>query len=240
MPIRGGSPPPQGGGKKKFRSGSPPPRSQAWDDDSDNESMPSRSKERGRRKRKGDRRTVVTPLEIPSRAGSSRADGRSSNRRLVSPRATNWDDLSDTEDERSRQPRRDGRSGRKDDRGSRSGRKEGGDGLNWQQAADWKKTARSSKKRRAVKLEPRQKEDDDRVAQAVLQHHFHQAHAMHEATLMDEEHRKRFHSHRMVFMVGALLLLLPLASLSVFTGALILAFPVPGIIYGGICAAAAW
>ena len=58
--------------------------------------------------------------------------------------------------------------------------------------------------------------------------------------LMDEEHRKRFHSHRMVFMVGALLLLLPLASLSVFTGALILAFPVPGIIYGGICAAAAW
>jgi len=240
MPIRGGSPPPPGRGKKKFRSHSPPPKPQASAEDGDDESMPSQSRKGGRQKRNGDRRDVVTPLEIPSRTGSSRAGGRSSSHRLVSPRATTWNDLSDTEDERSRQPRRDDRRDRKNERGSRSDRRKGGDGIDWQEAADWKKAARSSKKRRAAKLEPRQKEDDDRAAQAVLQHHFHQAHAMHEATLMDEEHRKRFHSHQMVFTVGALLLLLPLASLSVFTGALILAFPVPGMIYGGICAAAAW
>ena len=230
MPIRGGSPPPQGGGKKKFRSRSPPPRHVSGEE---GDAVPWRSKERGRQKRKGDRRSVVAPLEIPSRE-------REESERDVTPRATKWDDESDTEDESERgQPHRH-RGVRK---GPQSGCRAGGSDLGagaaeqWREAARWKeKESKSRKKRRAPKQEPRGKEDDARQAQAVFQ----QAYAMHEAALMDEEHRKRFHSHQMVFTLGALLFLLPLASLSVFKGVLILAFPILGMLYGIVCVAAAW
>ena len=228
MPIRGGSPPPQGGGKKKFSSRSPPPEWQASDEGG---RVPSRSKERGRRKRKGDRKSVVTPLELPSRQREERD-------RDVTPRATHWDDESDTEDEAAgRQPGRH-RGGKGPQSGRRAGRSDLGAGAaeQWQEAARWKKKESKRKKRGAPKQETRQKEDDERRAQAVFQ----QACAMHEAALMDEEHRRRFHSHQMVFTLGALLFLLPLASLSVFTGALILAFPILGMLYGIVCAAAAW
>lgn len=165
----------------------------------------------------------MTPLQIPARAGSSRL----SDRRRVSPRATTWDDLPDTEDEHTRLPRSE-RGRRRKERGAQSGQRRSG------------RTDRSAKTSRAARREPHWKEDDDRVAQAVERAVFHDAHAEHEAIMLDEEHRKRFHSHQAVFMLGALLLLLPVASMSVFTGALILAFPIPGMMYGAICAAAAW
>jgi hypothetical protein len=267
MPIRGGSPPPQGKkNKKKFRGGSPPPgagrSATAWDSDEESQRSSPRGRKRGGR---ADRRTIVTPLEIPSsREGSGRRSGaresRASDRRLVSPRAGNWDDLSDTEDERrpQRKPRRNGRGGGSE-RGSQSGRRrKGGGGGGGGAVGGWgavtKHASKATSKRSSGKRETHWKEDDERTAQVVrahrhevqhlikeIEHEAHAAHhAAHEKSMLDEEHRKRFHSHKTVFTLGAMLFLFPFASFSVFSGAWVLAFPIPGMIYGGLCAAAAW
>jgi hypothetical protein len=160
MPMRGGSPPPPAK-RKQMRSPGPP-----------HDHGGGRSKKTSKGRSSG-RAPVpfVMPLEIPS------ASRRTRDRRLVSPRAGNWDDLSDSDDksrekrpprrlrgQSERQPRRDGRG---ESRGSRSsGARQSCKTNNPTLTSRWATAVRQHPPTREAKF----KEDDERGAEK-LKHH---------------------------------------------------------------------